>query len=349
MPNLNLDRQQRTRRRFLNAAIGVGIVGTAGCSGLSGDRSNDLDTQLTEKEDRIAALEEKLERRNTTIDELRAENQELKADVEALEQTIQQQNTTITDLESRAEDAQNEIVRLEQRIEDIEAETSEFSNEVLNTAKEVGLEARRAVVMVVGKSGLGTGFHIGDGYFMTNRHVVSDDAVGDSVSLDIFPELSIGTSSIEATLIGKTEDGFEIPDIALLKSSTIDIPSLTYKTATDMEVGQPLVLVGHPRSAGEWIISIGTFTDYTENVTSDYTPSDNEAAQFVSDIPARSRSSGSPTLTLDGEVVGILYASASGPVYKTAPEKVHTNLLDHPDYDAHVHSVIFDEYFSEWK
>jgi serine protease Do len=72
-------------------------------------------------------------------------------------------------------------------------------------------------------------------------------------------------------------------------------PPLPAGDADALDDGQPLVQVGNPLGAGNWVISLGRYLGET----------DGEAEGFRTNVPGEGGSSGSPTLTLDGEVVGL--------------------------------------------
>ena len=76
-----------------------------------------------------------------------------------------------------------------------------------------------------------------------------------------------------------------------------DEPGVTLPAGDDeaLDRGQPLIGVGNPGATGNWVISLGRYLGRT----------DEEADGFRSTVPAQGGSSGSPTLTLDGEVVGL--------------------------------------------
>jgi serine protease Do len=88
-------------------------------------------------------------------------------------------------------------------------------------------------------------------------------------------------------------------DVAAMRTE-VDGPPLSTGDDEALDPGQPLVQVGNPGGVGNWVISLGRYLGET----------DGEADGFRSTVPARGGASGSPTLTLDGEVVGMLSGTA---------------------------------------
>lgn len=96
---------------------------------------------------------------------------------------------------------------------------------------------------------------------------------------------------------------------------------------------QPLLEVGNPGATGNWVVSLGRYLG----------PTDKEADGFRSTVPAQGGSSGSPTLTLDGEVVG-LHSGRDGP---TGEESVY-GPDDHPLVSEHVGIDAIDDAVDGW-
>jgi serine protease Do len=83
-------------------------------------------------------------------------------------------------------------------------------------------------------------------------------------------------------------------DVGAMRAEVTGAP-LPAGDADALDDGQPLVQVGNPIGAGNWVISLGRYLGET----------DSEADGFRTSVPGEGGSSGSPTLTLDGEVVGL--------------------------------------------
>ncbi|EJN60397.1 S1 family peptidase [Halogranum rubrum] len=170
---------------------------------------------------------------------------------------------------------------------------TEFPEDVRERAREVGLATRDAVVYLELRAGnrysVGTGWILDDTHIVTNGHVV---AQGGEVTCYTADGDTLDVELVEAS---------QRPDVALLRT-TDDVPAtLSTGSAEDLERNQPLVQVGHPGSVGNWVISLGTFTGRTGVLGTGDT--------LKTSVPSAQGSSGSPLVTLDGDVVGLTYAS----------------------------------------
>jgi serine protease Do len=119
-------------------------------------------------------------------------------------------------------------------------------------------------------------------------------------------------------------------------------PPLTPGNADDLEPGQPLVQVGHPGGVGNWVIALGRYLGET----------DTEADGFLTSIPSEGGSSGSPTVTLDGEVVGLLSGGEFvGNSSQNATEPASTTVYgpdDHPERGEHVGIGAITDWIERW-
>ena len=175
----------------------------------------------------------------------------------------------------------------------IDPSESAFSASERTRAREAGLAARDAVVYVEvehggGRYTAGTGWALDPRRVVTNGHVVE------------------GATDVTCYTLGGDELGAEVagasrnPDAALLRVDA-DVPAtLAAGDASELASDQPLIQIGHPSGVGYWIISLGRF----ERRTSLFGGGD-----LVTSVPGRRGNSGSPLLTLDGDVVGLTYAT----------------------------------------
>lgn len=170
---------------------------------------------------------------------------------------------------------------------------SSFTESERSRARETGLGAREAVVYVeVGQGGgrytAGTGWAIDPRRVITNGHVVDG---ADDVTCYTLDGDELGTEVAGAS---------RNPDAALL-SVDADVPAtLAAGDPGELDADQPLIQVGHPSGVGYWITSIGRF----ERRASLFGGGD-----IVTSVPGRRGNSGSPLLTLAGDVVGLTYAT----------------------------------------
>lgn len=135
---------------------------------------------------------------------------------------------------------------------------------------------------------LGSGFLIGDGYVLTNHHVV-DGADTITVRLDDRREF-------QAKLIGSDE----VYDVALLKLDAKDLPSLRLGDSAALKQGQWVVAIGSP---------LGLEQSVTAGIVSALGRSGGRGQQYVpfiqTDVAINRGNSGGPLLNTAGEVVGI--------------------------------------------
>lgn len=135
---------------------------------------------------------------------------------------------------------------------------------------------------------LGSGFIIsGDGYVLTNNHVVAD-------ADEIIVRLS-DRSELEAKLVGADPR----TDVALLKVEGKGLPAV--------KLGRSEVL-----KVGEWVLAIGSPFGFDHSVTAGIVsakgrslPNENYVPFIQTDVAINHGNSGGPLFNLDGEVVGI--------------------------------------------
>jgi len=145
---------------------------------------------------------------------------------------------------------------------------------------------------------LGSGFFIsGDGYVLTNAHVV-----------EAADEIIVRTSDRQefiATLVGADKRS----DIALLKVEAQDLPAARIGSARDLLVG-------------EWVLAIGSPFGFEHSATAGIVsakgrslPSENYVSFIQTDVAINPGNSGGPLFNLDGEVVGVnsqIYSRTGG-------------------------------------
>ncbi len=147
--------------------------------------------------------------------------------------------------------------------------------------------------------GIGSGFIVsGDGYVMTNAHVVGED--GSEVTVRLTDK-----REFKAKVIGKDLR----TDIALLK---IDASGL------------PVVRMGNPEKArvGDWVLAVGSPFGFDNTVTAGIIsakarrlPDENYVPFIQTDVAINPGNSGGPLFNLAGEVIGInsqIYSRSGG-------------------------------------
>lgn len=349
--------QPTTRRRFLGSLGGPAALGLAGCTGTTqlddlksrlnaaNEREQRLEKELAKTRAELNETQHDLDQVETQNDNLRTQLHHERQETQTLQTQLDSKNESITTLETR-------ITKKEQRITELEsliaAEGAQygFAQETVAQARSLGNELQKSVVNVSTysngrKNQAGTGWHMGDGYYLTNSHVVE---TGDAYKLQLFDESAANTKTVDATLLGMADSN--TADIALLKSSATSPPALNYATSTNLNEGDPLVHVGHPLGVGGWVIGLGPFANYGRG----FTDANNTATIFQSYLPSRSGNSGSPVATLDGTIVGMTFSSTgSQDNPRHAPDNVHTHFAEYPLLQNHLHCNVFDLYINNWK
>ncbi|BAL25142.1 Do family serine endopeptidase [Azoarcus sp. KH32C] len=135
---------------------------------------------------------------------------------------------------------------------------------------------------------LGSGFIVsGDGYILTNAHVVED---ADEILVRL-----VDKREFRARVIGADARS----DVALIKIEASDLPRLT--------IGDPAKL-----QVGEWVVAIGSPFGFDHSVTAGIVsakgrslPDENFVSFIQTDVAINPGNSGGPLFNLKGEVVGI--------------------------------------------
>ena len=210
-------------------------------------------------------------------------------------------------------------------------DTGEFSSDTFERAEATARDARAGVVTVRGENGSGgTGWVIDAdrGHVVTNSHVVAEST---SVSVETF-----AGASGRATRIGYHES--LVPDVALLETNADGLEELPVGDESALEPGDPLVTVGHPGNAGNWIMSIGRHDSYEPGID-----------WLLSTVPTSRGNSGGPLMTVDGEVVGIVSGSTreSRDDYSKSDE-LYTELPSTPSLTTSVPATTMVESLDEW-
>ena len=347
--------QPTTRRRFLSSLGATAALGLAGCTGTTqltdlksrlgaaNEREQRLEKELAKTQAELNETQHELDQVETQNDNLRTQLHHERQETKTLQTQLNAKNESISTLETR-------ITKKEQRITELESLVNSgdlhgFTAEQRERATQLGNEMKNSIVRVEnygngGLSGSGTAWHIGNGYYVTNNHVIQG---GTSFKIGIFAEQRDNVQWEKAQLIGATGGQ---PDIALLQSPNDSPPALEYEhDSTSLSKGQPMVHVGHPMGVGSWIIGLGPFQHYGEFGNETAT-----AMNFITHLPVRSGNSGSPVATLEGTVVGLTHSSVSQTSAEAHdPDYVHETYTAYPENASHMHSIHFDDYFDRWQ
>ncbi|WP_338728978.1 serine protease [Haladaptatus sp. DJG-WS-42] len=241
--------------------------------------------------------------------------------------STQQTQSTVTTSQTQTKSTSKESVEHDHQ----NSNTVDFSDETLEQARAIGKTVQKSVVKLTNGSTGGTGWIIEDGYIMTNSHVVLNS---ETMAVETF-DGNTGT----ATRVGYHQN--MVPDIALMKTEIETPAPLPVKTDVDVSKGDPVLMVGHPGSVGDWVISVGRYDSYQQGIN-----------WVLSDIPTKSGNSGSPLVTLDGVVIGCVSGESkvggqSGGVDR--PEKVYTEFPEPETKTTATPSETIQRWVGEWK
>ena len=179
------------------------------------------------------------------------------------------------------------------------------------TPREIYRNCSKAVVFVFATDGssqgkAGTGSIISsDGLVITNAHVVARGSTAlRKVSVHLKPAKVVGSTSkdlrrrYEARVLALNAK----LDLALLKMTTPPrgLTVLPFVDPDAVEVGEPVVAIGHPETGGLWTLTTGTISAVINN-------SGNIPGKdlFQTDASINRGNSGGPLLNAYGQIVGI--------------------------------------------
>lgn len=145
----------------------------------------------------------------------------------------------------------------------------------------------------------GSGFIIsGDGYILTNYHVISHAFEGKSVATVIMHD---GTR-YEAEVVG-VEAG---NDIAVLKIEASGLDAVSFGDSDKLQVGDTVYPVGNPLGELEFSMSTGHVSALDRYITTD--ENGDSINMFQMDAAVNSGNSGGPVYNNQGQVVGVVTA-----------------------------------------
>jgi serine protease Do len=159
----------------------------------------------------------------------------------------------------------------------------------------------------------GTGFILSsDGIVVTNRHVVPSGTTNVSVTL------SDGTHFDDVDVVGRTSSSSS-QDVAFLKINDLKGKNLIPVTLADsskVQVGDRVVAIGNALGQFQNTVTSGIISGFGRDVTagdqSGAQSSENLTDLFQTDAAINEGNSGGPLVNINGEVIGINTAVASG-------------------------------------
>lgn len=210
-----------------------------------------------------------------------------------------------------------------------------------------------SIQVTLGDTG-GTGSGVvfaGDGYIVTNNHVISL-AASDPKKSTLEVTFSDGTK-VPARIVGRDTK----TDLAVLKTDVGNLTVAQLGRSEDVRVGQDVIAVGSPLGLNKTVTSgIVSALDRPVALSGEGTDTDAVIDAVQTDAAINPGNSGGPLIDFEGRVIGINSAirSESGgsvglgfaipidDVTKVAQALIRDGEMHHPDFGINVRSVIND-------
>lgn len=174
-----------------------------------------------------------------------------------------------------------------------------------NTPFNIQLPRQRQLGTERQEVGGGTAFFVSeDGLLMTNRHVVSDESAVYSVLLN-------DGRTLEAKVLARDA----LTDIALLQVEGTDFPALSLSTNDDPALGQTVIAIGNALAEFRNTVSVGVISGLQRDITAGNAlqgTTERLTSIIQTDAAINQGNSGGPLLDLQGNVIGMNTAVASG-------------------------------------
>lgn len=152
-------------------------------------------------------------------------------------------------------------------------------------------EYKESVAVIRTENSKGTGFVFSDGRIMTNEHVIRD-------GVEITAHFENGESYV--TEVIEENEGL---DIAILEVAGDDFPHPALELSSGWEENEEIYVIGNPRFFN-YIANAGTLLEAV--------PMQSKSSEVIAlDAPVYRGSSGSPVINHQGEVAGVVYATAT--------------------------------------
>lgn len=152
--------------------------------------------------------------------------------------------------------------------------------------------------------GGGSGFIVsGDGYILTNKHVVSDEEASYTV-------LTNDGKKYEAKVLARDAAA----DIAIVKIEASGLKAATLGDSDSVKLGQSAIAIGNALGEFRNTVSAGIISGLKRTITASDGNGSRETIEgvFQTDAAINSGNSGGPLLNLRGEVIAINTAMATG-------------------------------------
>lgn len=224
-------------------------------------------------------------------------------------------------LDREIDEAERTLARQRRTLAELQGIRDKYPNgwaaDTVDTARSVGRAIRESILVLETAVGRGTGWFIDDHHVITTSTLadVMDDPVGWTVTGE----------KVRLEHVARDQDGS--PDIALLRTEFAGTP-LPTRRAADLDHGTPVVQVGHPRGAGNWLTALG---HYLYRRDRNYIGVDPTTVLYSS-VTGRDGVAGAPLVTTEGEVIGLTFGSSprepSSPD-DVAPEPADPTVVDY--------------------
>lgn len=154
--------------------------------------------------------------------------------------------------------------------------------------------------------GAGSGFIVsGDGYIITNRHVVEQEDAKYTVILKNERNLD---EKVEAVVIARDPNN----DIAVLKIEKADLPFLDLGNSESLRVGQTTIAIGYALGEFDNTVSKGIISGLSRSIYASGSQRGGESLDNLiqTDAAVNPGNSGGPLLDIRGNVIGVNVAMA---------------------------------------
>jgi len=152
--------------------------------------------------------------------------------------------------------------------------------------------------------GGGSGFIVtSDGFIVTNKHVVTDEAAEYTVLLN-------NGDKHPAKVLARDP----LNDLAVLKIEVKDLPTLSFGDSDALKPGQSVIAIGNALGEFRNTVSTGVISGLARSITASSGPFQSErlVGLIQSDASINPGNSGGPLLDTAGQVIGINVAVAQG-------------------------------------
>lgn len=146
----------------------------------------------------------------------------------------------------------------------------------------------------------GSGFVIGDGYIVTNKHVISDKTATYEVKTSDGKVMKAKVIALDPVV-----------DIGILKTEDTSIKSIKIGDSDKIKLGQTAIAIGNSLGKFNNSVSVGIIAGLSRNIQAmDGATSEQLEDIIQTDAPISRGNSGGPLLNLRGEVIGVNVAIA---------------------------------------